>query len=135
MPDESGSGHLDESDLARAEVATQIALGHWAQEDKSERRKLLEDTVNLIDGERNADYGEPIDDFSQTALFIQAYLDGTTRVRGKLIILPHDVAIIQDFVKTSRIITSPGKRDHWADKTGYSGCGWDTVVASGLATS
>jgi hypothetical protein len=117
-----------------AEAATQTALPSWDQPYKSERRKLLEDTVNLIDGERNADYGEPIDDFSQTALMIQTYLDGITRVRGSLIILPHDVAVIQTFVKLSRLITSPAKRDHWADIVGYAGCGWDTVVASGQSS-
>jgi hypothetical protein len=104
------------------------------QPEWSERRKLLMDTVQLIDGERNSDYGEPIDDFSQTALMIQTYLDGITRVRGSLIILPHDVAVIQTFVKLSRLITSPAKRDHWADIVGYAGCGWDTVVASGQSS-
>jgi hypothetical protein len=102
-----------------AEAATQTALPSWDQPYKSERRKLLEDTVNLIDGERNADYGEPIDDFSQTALFIQTYLDGTIRRRGgRLLVLPHDVAVIQMFVKFSRLVTSPDKRDHWVDLAG-----------------
>jgi uncharacterized HAD superfamily protein len=85
------------------------------------RGDLLRESLALIDGDRNATYGDPHQDFQRTAEML------TVLKRHKL--LPdarfeaHEVAEIMNLVKLSRLQWSPGKRDHWADIAGYAGCG------------
>lgn len=86
----------------------------------SNRRDLLNEAAELVDGDRNVQYGDPIEDFKRTADMWNAYL-GTTDLK------PHDVAALIAMVKLSRIRWSPTKRDHWADLAGYAACGWDCV--------
>ena len=42
---------------------------------------------------------------------------------------PHDVAVMMQQLKISRLAWSPGKRDTWADAAGYVACGWECVAA------
>lgn len=95
---------------------------------KSVRRGLLEQAIELVDGDRNRDYGAPGGDFACTADLWQVYLDRCVTKRGALIIEPHDVAMMMILLKTSRIAWAPGKEDSWADVAGYTGCGWECVV-------
>lgn len=92
------------------------------------RTSLLEEAVTIVNGERNNDYGDPLDDFSLTAHFWQEYLRRIAVVRGSIELRPHDVAVMMTLVKISRLTQSPTKRDHWTDIAGYTGCGWDCVV-------
>jgi len=111
------------------------------------RSELLEEAANLVDGDRNVDYGDPIQDFSRTgsywgihiaAIFARRlHLMGFTEkddinyntIMGMLetIIEPHDVAIMMMQLKQSRLAWSPEKVDHWIDAAGYAACGWDCV--------
>lgn len=81
------------------------------------RSQLLADADELINGDRNAQYGPPTQDFTRTAAMWAAYL-GTP-------IAPHDVAALMALLKLSRIAWSPEKHDHWADLAGYAACGWE----------
>jgi hypothetical protein len=92
------------------------------------RTEILNEAIELINGERNSTYGDPLDDFLTTATFWQTYITRTIEARGGLDIKPHDVAVMMNLLKTARISWSPEKRDHWADLAGYTGCGWDCVV-------
>ena len=112
----------------------------------SVRRELLNEAADLVDGDRNAQYGDPNQDFLRTGRFWSTYLAGvaerklTTDPRfvdpdyqaavvefiGELID-PQDVAWMQIFLKGSRSTVSPGKRDHYADAAGYAACGYHTV--------
>lgn len=91
------------------------------------RTDILTEANNLVNGERNSSYGDPLDDFSTTASFWQTYLSRTMDARGELKIEPHDVAIMMSLLKVARMSWSPDKRDHWADLAGYTACGWDCV--------
>lgn len=93
------------------------------------RKELLLDSADLVDGARNAEYGEPISDFTCQSDLWQAYLARTMEVRGGLDIRPHDVAVLMTLTKCARIAESPGKRDHWVDIAGYAACGWDVAGA------
>lgn len=92
------------------------------------RTDILNEALSLINGDRQAQYGDPIDDFRTTAALWQVYIERTMSARGELNLRPHDVAVMMDLVKIARISWSPEKRDHWADLAGYAGCGWDCVV-------
>lgn len=115
---------------------------------ETNRSELLKEAARLVDGDRNADYGDPIQDFSRTGKYWGIHLsslfsrrmhytgkdpDGLvpiSYVESMLedLIEPHDVAIMMMQLKHSRLAWSPHKRDHWADCAGYAACGWDCEV-------
>lgn len=99
------------------------------------RSQLLIDAAKVIDGDRNVDYGDPIDDFSVTAQMWQTYLRRimVTRNTEEVYIDPHDVAVMMILVKISRLTQTPEKHDHWLDIAGYAGCGWECVTQTYLS--
>lgn len=109
------------------------------------RRYLLEKAADLVEGDRNVQYGDPIDDFQRTANYWNIHILGVLKREMEtegikfsdetddiLLILerllkPQDVAILMSLLKISRLSWSPEKEDHWADLAGYAACGWDCV--------
>lgn len=96
------------------------------------RAALLLEALNLVESDRNKDYGSPWDDFQRTARMWNAMwggkADGTP-------FMPWDVAVALICVKLSRIQESLDKKDHWADIAGYAACGWDTIKESTCGSS
>lgn len=93
--------------------------------DKTPRRELLEEAANLIDGDRNASYGSPKDNFETiaelwTARFAHKLKDGESFTAA-------DYADAMILVKVGRNVTSQ-KRDTWADIAGYAGCGYEVSL-------
>lgn len=83
------------------------------------RAEVLRTAESLVNGDRNAQYGDPRQDFQRTADLWTTYLDGKTEIE------PHDVAIMMTLLKISRLRWSPEKLDSWVDGAGYLACGWD----------
>lgn len=96
--------------------------------EESNRRSVLLEAADLVDGDRNAQYGDPIGDFRCTADMWAAYLRRKANVPADFALAPHDVAAMMSLLKISRIGWSPNKRDHWADLAGYAACGYDCSV-------
>jgi len=102
------------------------------------RRELLEEAADLVDGDRNAQYGDPVDDFRRTAAYWSTHLGGVLRRKVERghdvldivdrLLDPHDVAVMMQQLKQSRLAWMPHKRDTWADAAGYVACGWDCVT-------
>lgn len=90
--------------------------------------KLLAHAAELVDGERNAVYGPPVDDFGMTARFWSNWLNRR---------YPHldaqltatDVAAMMLMLKLTRLSHSPEHYDSWVDAAGYAACGWDVVTS------
>jgi hypothetical protein len=91
------------------------------------RAELLDDSKNAIMGDRNNQYGPPTQDFTRTADVLTALGYG----REGQPLQAYDIAIIVAMVKVSRIMWSPGKRDHWLDLAGYAACGWECAEEAG----
>jgi hypothetical protein len=120
------------------------------------RSNLLRLADHFVNGDRNAQYGDPNADFSRTAAYWNTHLNGVFERK----LLTHlkrypmppgstvaeiiediqvnvledlldswDVAIFIDLVKTSRLAWSPDKADSWVDKAGYAACGYDCAVS------
>lgn len=89
------------------------------------RREVLMEAADLVDGDRNAQYGDPIGDFRCTADMWSAYLRRRDDIPEDFALKPHDVAAMMSLLKISRIGWSPEKRDHWSDLAGYAACGYD----------
>lgn len=119
----------------RAVARGQRSAGFWRapvvedeiQPKENARAKVLRQAEELVNGDRNASYGDPIQDFARTAVFWQEYLQGVVAKRGSLELQPHDVAAMMALLKISRLAWSPEKEDSWVDLAGYAACGFDCV--------
>jgi hypothetical protein len=87
---------------------------------KNARAEILLGAEVIVNGDRNAQYGDPRQDFTRTADMWSAYLGVPVQ--------PHDVAALMALLKVSRIRWSPTKQDSWLDLAGYAACGWDCAV-------
>ncbi|MGA0895461.1 MAG: DUF6378 domain-containing protein [Ilumatobacteraceae bacterium] len=87
------------------------------------RTRLLDDAAKLVNGDRNATYDEPLDNFLRIAALWSAYLN--------VPIGPADVAVLNVLQKVGRLMHTPGHVDSWVDIAGYAACGAD--VTQGLS--
>jgi len=85
----------------------------------------LEEAKRLINADRNQEYGEPYDNFSDIASMITVILRSILK-EGERVRVEH-VAMIMIIVKLSRMTTSPRKMDSWVDIAGYVGTGWEAI--------
>jgi hypothetical protein len=75
---------------------------------------ILMEAFALVHGNRGADYGHPLDDFSRTAAIATALLEA----KLKAPLAAEDVALFMVAVKLSRECNKP-KRDNRVDGAGY----------------
>ncbi len=95
------------------------------------RTRTLEVADELVNGDRNVQYGDPRADFARTAELFTTYFKGIIeREQGQIIIRPHDVAVFMVLLKVSRLAWTPGKADSWVDIAGYAACGADCAEAT-----
>ena len=88
---------------------------------KQTRKDILDKAAEAVSTDRNADYGEPEDNFDDIArLWTAWYGQPFLRV---------DVSVMMILVKLARLQTSPTKLDHWVDIAGYAACGSDSALA------
>lgn len=85
------------------------------------RSEILTRAAEIVNGEREQQYGKPEDNFAQIAAHWTQHVLGRYGVRipfdGK------DVAAMMIAVKLARISTGAGKGDNWIDIAGYAACG------------
>jgi hypothetical protein len=89
---------------------------------------VLRDAETLITGDRNTSYGEPTQNFTDTADVWTTLL--RHRLREGERIDAGDVAALMVGLKLVRR-TASGKMDHWIDIAGYAACGAEADVSSG----
>lgn len=73
---------------------------------------ILQEAQRLVYGDRGADYGHPLDDFTRTAAIWSAILGAP--------VTAEQVGLCMIGVKISRQCNKP-KRDNMADAAGYAG--------------
>lgn len=84
------------------------------------RIEILDSANECVCGDRNLQYGEPEDNFSDIAKLRSAYLD--TDIGAE------DVAIMMCLFKIARLKSSAGRdKDSWVDVAGYSACGGELM--------
>lgn len=81
----------------------------------TDRELLLGEAATLVSSDRNKDYGDPKDNFGDTAALWSAYKGVTFTA--------HDVAAMMILLKVARLATSPDKWDNWVDIAGYAALG------------
>lgn len=77
---------------------------------------ILQEAQRLVHGDRQGDYGHPLDDFTKTAMIWQAIIGH--KLQPGQNIEPEDVGLCMVGVKLSRQVNKP-KRDNLTDGAGY----------------
>lgn len=75
------------------------------------RTQCLMDAIELINGDRNRDYGEPIENFQRVA-------DGWSIILRQAV-SPHEVALCMAWLKIARLVNTPTHRDSYTDGAAY----------------
>ncbi len=83
------------------------------------REEILDTAKRTVCHDRNNQYGEPEDNFSNIANFWSVYLAARNSSRP---LGPEDVANMMILCKIARNIAWP-KADNWIDIAGYAACG------------
>lgn len=94
----------------RAEMERQI----------SPRARILNEAMKITHHDRNANYGNPEDNFQHIANLWNAYLRVTRPMAA--VINSADVAVMSMLIKVARLGNNPGHRDSAVDIAGYAAC-------------
>lgn len=94
------------------------------------RGALLDDAKAIVTGARNTAYGDPEDNFQQTADLLNAKF--LYMLKDEWEFSADDVAVIMILLKVARIGgnvegVAGSERDTWLDIAGYAACGWECV--------
>ena len=81
---------------------------------------MLHKAEELINGARQQDYGDKLQNFSQIAMLWQGIL--ATKLQNTQFITAEDVALCMMAVKMARLAKSPDHSDSILDIAGYAGC-------------
>lgn len=84
------------------------------------QESVLQEAERLVNGDRQASYGDASESFERIADFWHAYLK--TKLKSDVHISAKDVASMMILMKVSRSVTS-NKRDNWVDMAGYAELG------------
>lgn len=83
------------------------------------RSRLLDEAMKITHHDRNANYGNPEDNFKHIAALWNCYL----RVSGRDAFLqPADVAVMNMLIKVARLGNNPAHHDSAVDIAGYAAC-------------
>jgi hypothetical protein len=85
--------------------------------------EALRDAARLINGDRNQNYGNPIDNFDRISKIWSVILG--------VEVTAEDVAMCMAGLKMARYASKSGfQPDTWIDIAGYAGCGFEVGQAS-----
>lgn len=104
---------------ARAEQGVKVHVVQAPQEDVTKRETILRTANRLIHGDREQDYGKPIDSFTRLAAAFNIVLEGA----GHDPIDPVTAAKLMVALKFARLAGGDNKDDTWVDLAGYSALG------------
>ncbi|MAO21372.1 MAG: hypothetical protein CMJ25_11540 [Phycisphaerae bacterium] len=93
------------------------------------RSDVTLEATDLIDGDRNQEYGDPFEMHKRAADIYNAYAGSS--------ITAHDMAMILLSVKMARLAHMPLHRDSYVDICGYAGIGYEIAdrMDKGLVNS
>lgn len=90
------------------------------------RSRLLNEVMEIVHKDRNANYGNPEDNFSQIASLWTAYWQAKCRSQDSSTMFTAfdsaDVAIMNMLIKVARLAKNPNHHDSAVDIAGYAAC-------------
>ena len=84
------------------------------------KSEILKTAENIVNGDREKQYGKAEDNFNTIANLWADYLSVKVEPTE---IEPKDVAAMLALLKIARIATGHAKEDNWVDLAGYAACG------------
>lgn len=91
------------------------------------RDQILNQARDLINGPRAKDYGDAMINHARIAAGWDVIAKTAIEKHGE--ITPAHVALMMDWVKTSRLMESIDHVDSWIDKAGYTGLGGEFALS------
>ena len=85
------------------------------------REEILSKAEQLVNGQRAKDYGDAYENHFRIAEGWNIILRSALLTHGE--ITPMHVALMMDWLKTSRILNTIDHEDSWVDKAAYSSLG------------
>lgn len=85
------------------------------------REQVLSKAEKLINGQRARDYGDAYENHARIAEGWNVIMRGALSNSGYL--TPAHVALMMDWLKTCRLLTTINHEDSWIDKAGYTALG------------
>lgn len=112
---------IDISDYvkARADEGVDVQVRYVPTPEVTKREEILRTANNLIHGDRQQDYGQPIDSFNRVAQAFNVVLEGA----GHPPIDATTAAKLMIALKLSRLAGGDNKDDTWIDLAGYAALG------------
>lgn len=99
------------------------ALAKWKHiEVHYEEESICEEAFRIQGGDRQQDYGDPTQNFTDIAGAFNWYLDTKESNGGARSFEARDIAHVMILMKVARNVHKP-KRDNWVDAAGYAQCG------------
>ena len=102
--------------MAAAKKRKQISAPDQVTAPKS----MLQQADDLINGQRQKDYGDKLRNFTQIAMGMQMVL--AAKLLPGAVITANDVALLMIQVKIARLAKTPHHKDSQIDVAGYIGC-------------
>ena len=84
-------------------------------------KETLDEAVDLVHGTRAKDYGNVLINHAAIAQGWNVITKNAFETHGK--ITPAHVALMMDWVKSCRLLTTLDHKDSWVDKGGYTAIG------------
>lgn len=92
------------------------------------RTDVLDAAQHIISADRNRQYGEPEDCFSNIAALWSAWINARLGGTAQLDLAGHEVATLMQLFKIARRLANPGHADSWIDDAGYAACGAEIAL-------
>lgn len=93
------------------------------------RKQVLAKAEKLINGQRATDYGDAYDNHARIADGWNVIMQEAMVNSGEL--TPSHVALMMDWLKTCRLLTTINHEDSWVDKAGYTALGAEFALKTG----
>jgi uncharacterized protein DUF6378 len=90
---------------------------------KTTRGKVLEEALNLTEGDRNRTYGDPSHNLTCYAYLVDSYLFGRKANETELNAV--DGAMLMALAKISRIAVNQTHKDNYVDLAAYAAIGFE----------
>lgn len=88
----------------------------------NKREECLRKACEIVNGQREQQYGTPEDNFGTIAELWSVYLEAD--------VSPVDVAMMMSLLKIARISTGTFKEDSFIDLAGYAACGYEIATGN-----
>jgi len=92
----------------------------------TDRAWLLRKAESIVCGDRNQEYGEPVENMSRTAAMFSAYLGD----RRGTDMDSTDIAVFGIILKLGRLAHDAGSADSWLDVAGYASIGFEAAESA-----